>query len=239
VLRVVGTIRRRDVVDGADQEDDVLRAGRIVPGEHAVVDHDAERVEAGGVERRVAFPRDEVHVTLRGRDQPLQWRGVQVGDSIALRHEGVRWPVRDVGAVERLIRRSDGLGLLTTAGSVEEPAAGGVTAPRVRRGLDAANHAGNLEAGVEDVVVRGAARPVATLHGTATSRVDADFTDRVDTHVHAVDVDEADGPGEELVRALRKRIRRQCRGRSRRESDHEGSQAEPSQDISRTTQCVH
>ena len=238
VLRIIRAVGRRHVIDAGHQEDDILRASRIVPPEEAVIDQDTERVQTADVVGRVPFPRDEMHVALRSRNEPLQRRSIDVGDFVALRHEGVGRPVGRVGGIVRLIHQRDALGLLAAAVAVEEPSAGGVAAPWIGGGLGAGHHARDLQAGVEDVLVRRAARPEATARRAGAGRVHANLAFISDAHEHAVDVDPLQGLGEQLVRLLRARKWQRCCG-CRDKSNQAGRQAQSGQKLLQTTVCEH
>src|SRR5439155_12043531 len=68
------------VVEGENEINDVLVAGRVVPGQPALLDEDAHRVGAGVARKGgVAVPGPDPQVLLRDADQPARRRLDEAG----------------------------------------------------------------------------------------------------------------------------------------------------------------
>ena len=224
---VVGGVGRRDVVERVDVVDDVLVARREVPAHAAGFDQDAQRVRAAGVLGGVAFPAEPPDVALGRIHAALEKRIVECSRGVAGRDLGRSRPVGHILGVLGVVDRLDFLAVLRGALRIEEEGAGGVATPRVAR-LGPADHARELQAGIEVVLVGRALGPVAAADGRRVRRVDADLTRRRQTAIDAVDGQGAETPREEakapsartrlgLCRGGRRRQRRQCQGKEARQ----------------------
>src|SRR6185312_16866397 len=103
-------------------------------------------------------------------------------------------PAVEIGGIERVVDPGQGIaGALITA-RIEEKRTGGVAGPReARRRVD---HAGDLQAGVEDVLVRRAFRPEPAAAHRRTGERDAHLAEVVEAAREAVRLEQQTGPRE-------------------------------------------
>ena len=204
--RVRGRVARRHIVKCENEIQNVFVAGREVPRHRPLLDHDSHRVRTAAEVDRIALPVPHPRVSIRDALLSEQHGIID----LRIPDDGAGRPVGEIGRIERAVNLAERIaGDLVTA-RIEEERARGITGPREpRRRID---DPGQLEAGVEDVLIRRALGPeAAAADGRARER-DADLPDVVHTARLAIGLEQESGGREEIERARPPRPGRRLRG---------------------------
>ena len=144
---------------------------------------------------RIAFPITHPRVAVRDALLPHQVGIVNLGVS----DDGAGRPVGEVGRIERVVDLAQRIAGDLIAAGIEEERARGITGPREPgRRIDDPRQ---LQAGVEDVLIRRALRPEAAAADRRAGERDADLPDVVDAARDAIGLEQQSGRRKEIERA--------------------------------------